>query len=59
MKHLSFMIIQCNFWQMATAPLSSPIAAAGILKRMRKDIDAPTPEFKRAYWRPVSRKAPA
>jgi hypothetical protein len=59
MKHLFSIISQCNFCQMATAPLSSPITARDILKRRRKEIDTRLPGLQRAYWRAVSRKAPA
>ncbi len=50
---------QGNFCPMTSAPLPSQITAAAILKRIRKDIDAPAPEFKHAYWRPILRKATA
>jgi hypothetical protein len=59
MKHLSSMINQGNFCPLTNAPLPSQITAAAILKRIRKHIDAPAPEFKHACWRPISRKATA
>jgi hypothetical protein len=48
MKHLFSIIGKCNICYMLTIPLSSPNAAPDILKRIRKEIDALTPELQRA-----------